>query len=95
MQFNPVLDRETRRAGLTISTDVLAKRNEALEGVARRRAVEAFEKAARESSSLERARDQADKQVRTLGKAWGASGVVVRWKESGGELRLKPPPATD
>jgi hypothetical protein len=69
------------------STDLFAKRNEGLESIARRDAVEAFEKAARESTSMDRARDQADKQVRALGKAWGANAVVVRWKGASAELR--------
>lgn len=69
------------------STDFLAKRNESLEGTARREAVAAFEKAARSSSSMDRAREQAEKQIRALGSAWGASSVVVRWKAPPGEVR--------
>jgi hypothetical protein len=68
------------------STDLLAKRNEALEGVARREAVSAFEKAARESTAMDRAREQAEKEIRALGKAWGATLVVVRWKQPRGEV---------
>jgi len=73
------------------STDLLAKRNEALEGVARRDAIAAFEKAARETAAMDRARDQADKEVRALGKAWGADAVVVRWKGPKGEVPVAAP----
>jgi hypothetical protein len=70
------------------STDLLATRNEALEGVARREAVSAFEAAARESTAMDRAREQAEKEIRALGKAWGATAVVVRWKQPRGEVSV-------
>ncbi|MBF5066664.1 DUF4230 domain-containing protein, partial [Salmonella enterica subsp. enterica serovar Istanbul] len=53
------------------ATDLLAKRNEALESVARRDAVVAFEAAAKDPKAVARAKDQAEKQIRALAKAWG------------------------
>lgn len=77
------------------STDLLAKRNESLEGAARRDAIAAFEKAAREPENLARARAQAEKEIRALGAAWGARAVVVTWQEPRGEVSVAPaaPPA--
>ena len=62
-------------------TDVLAKRNEALEGVARRDALTAFEATAKEPASIARAKTQAEHQVQALAKAWGAGHVVVTWRD--------------
>ena len=62
-------------------TDVLAKRNEALEATARRDALAAFEATAKEPSSIARARTQAEHQVQALAKAWGSDQVVVTWRE--------------
>ncbi len=70
-------------------TDVLAKRNEALESLARRDALVAFEAAARDPKAQARAREQAEKQITALAKAWGAKNVVVTWdpsKVAAGEL---------
>lgn len=61
------------------ATDLLAKRNEALESLARRDAVLAFEAAAKDPKAVERAKEQAEKQLRGLGKAWGARDVVIAW----------------
>jgi hypothetical protein len=61
------------------ATDVLAKRNEALESLARRDAIVAFEGAAKDPKAIARAKEQAEKQLRTLAKAWGARDVVVTW----------------
>lgn len=61
------------------ATDLLAKRNEALESVARRDAVVAFEAAAKDPKAVARAKDQAEKQIRALAKAWGSRDVVVTW----------------
>jgi hypothetical protein len=66
------------------STDVLAKRNEALESVARRDAASAFEAAAKDPKNVERAREQAEKQLRGLGRAWGARDVVITWSADTG-----------
>jgi hypothetical protein len=70
----------------TRETDVLAKRNEDLEAAARREATAAFAAAGKEPSAMSRAREQAERQLRTLAKAWGASDLVVRWKEPKGEV---------
>ncbi|MDB4933928.1 MAG: hypothetical protein JWP87_900 [Labilithrix sp.] len=69
------------------ATDVLAKRNEALESVARRDAIVAFEAAAKDPKAIARAKEQAEKQLRALAKAWTARDVVVTWSEGA-------PPAT-
>jgi hypothetical protein len=74
------------------STDVLAKRNEALESLARRDALVAFEAAAKDAKAISRAKEQAERQIRALAKAWGASDVVVTWStdprepRAGGEI---------
>lgn len=60
-------------------TDILAKRNEALESIARREAATAFEEAARDPKNVDRAKEQAEKQLRGLGKSWGARDVVITW----------------
>ncbi len=62
------------------STDVLAKRNEQLEALARREATAAFEAAGRQKDVTARARDQAERQLRALATAWGAQDVVVTWR---------------
>jgi hypothetical protein len=72
----------------TRDTDVLAKRNEDLEATARREALAAFTAAGKEASAMQRARDQAEKQLRTLAKAWGTADLVVRWKEPKGEVDI-------
>jgi hypothetical protein len=61
-------------------TGLLAKRNESLESVARRQAVAAFEAAGREKDVTARAKEQAEKELRALGSAWGARAVVVTWR---------------
>lgn len=61
------------------ATDVLAKRNEALESLARRDAIIAFEAAARDPKAQARAKEQAEKQIGALARAWGAQNVVVTW----------------
>jgi hypothetical protein len=61
-------------------TDLLAKRNEQLESVARREAIAAFEAAGREPDVTTRAKAQAEKQLRSLAQAWGARTVVITWR---------------
>lgn len=61
------------------ATDLLAKRNEALEATARRDAVVAFEAVAKDPKAVDRAKEQGEKQIRALAKAWGAREVVVTW----------------
>jgi hypothetical protein len=77
---------ETKSRVYTRDTDVLAKRNEDLEATARRDALAAFTAAGKEPTAMSRARDQAEKQLKTLAKAWGATDLVVRWKEPKGEV---------
>lgn len=67
------------------STDLLAKRNEALEGSARRSATAAFEKAATEPENVARAREHAETMLRALGKSWGAEKVVFTWRARASE----------
>jgi len=62
------------------STDMLAKRNEALEARARREAVAAIEKAAKESDALARARKQAERTLRALAISLGAKEVDITWR---------------
>lgn len=65
------------------STDLLAQRNETLEGAARQDAIAAFEKAGREPSAMALARRSAEAQVHALGRAIGRD-LVVTWKDGGG-----------
>ena len=71
------------------STDLLAKRNEGLEAAARRDAVAAFEKAARDPDAMERARTNAETQLRALSRAWGATSLVVTWQGPRGEVPIR------
>lgn len=61
-------------------TDLLAKRNERLEGKARKAAVEAIEKAASTEEVMDRARAGAEKQLTSLAKSLGAREVTIRWR---------------
>ena len=62
------------------TTDTFAKRNEQLESLARKEAVAAFETAGRQKEVSDRAKGQAERQLRALGAAWGAKDVVIRWR---------------
>ncbi|MBS2016220.1 MAG: DUF4230 domain-containing protein [Deltaproteobacteria bacterium] len=73
----------------TRATDLLAKRSEGLEATARREAVAAFEKAAREPDAMERARANAEAQLRALSRSWGATSLVVTWKGPEGEVGVR------
>ncbi len=77
--FSSRLD-EKRTYVYTRSTSIAARRNEQLETRARQEAVAAIEKAAKESDVMERAKKQAERQLRALAMALGASDVVVTWK---------------
>ena len=68
------------------STDVLARRNEGLEGAARREALAAFAAAGRDPRALEAAKAQAERQLRSLARAWGAKDLVVTWRAPRGEV---------
>jgi Protein of unknown function (DUF4230) len=77
--FSSRLD-EKRTYVYTRSTSLAARRNEQLETKARQEAVAAIEKAAQESDVTERAKKQAERQLRALAMALGASDVIVTWK---------------
>ncbi|HVJ89309.1 MAG TPA: DUF4230 domain-containing protein, partial [Labilithrix sp.] len=67
-------------------TDVLAKRNEGLEGAARREALAAFEAAGKDARAVSVAKAQAERQLRALARAWGVKELVVGWKGAAGEV---------
>jgi hypothetical protein len=62
------------------STDLLARRNEQLEGSARRQAQRAIEAAARAPDVTRRARAQAERQLTALAKALGAKHVEITFR---------------
>lgn len=70
------------------STDLLARRNEGLEGAARREALTAFAAAARDPHADAAAKATAEKVLRSLAKGWGAKELVVTWKPSKPEVEL-------
>jgi hypothetical protein len=61
------------------TTSLVARRNEHLEENARREAAQAMEKAAREGDTMERAKRQAEKELKSLGVALGTDIAVV-WR---------------
>lgn len=64
----------------TRSTSTLAKRNEGLESQARREAVAAIEKAATTEEVMDRAKGQAERQLRSLVTQLGAKSVEISWR---------------
>jgi hypothetical protein len=68
------------------TTDMLARRNEGLEAAARREALAAFARAGNDPRALEAAKAQAERQLRSLARAWGAKDLVVTWKAPKGEV---------
>ncbi len=64
------------------NTEILAQKNDALESVARGRALAAFEVAAHEPSTIAMARARAEQQLRHLAKAWGASDLEITWRDA-------------
>ncbi|CAN96321.1 putative secreted protein [Sorangium cellulosum So ce56] len=68
----------------TRSTSLLARRNEQLEGRARKEATAAIEKAALEGNVMARAKAQAERQITALATQLGAKRVEIRWREVGG-----------
>ena len=60
-------------------TGVLAERNEQLESRARKEAVLAIEKAARETDVLERAKRQAERQLGVLLEKLGVRRAEIQW----------------
>lgn len=79
---------ETRSYVHSRRTDVLARRNEGLEGAARREALAAFAAAGRDPRALEAAKATAERQLRSLAKAWGAKDLVVTWRGPRGEIPI-------
>ncbi len=64
----------------TRDTDTFAKRNETLEGRARKEALKAVDAAAHDPEMMKRARDQAERQMRSLATQLGAKRVEISWK---------------
>lgn len=62
------------------TTGLLAERNEHLESKARQEAVKAIEEAARDGAIMEKARKQAERQVRELLEKFGVTKVTVGWR---------------
>ncbi|WP_394822610.1 DUF4230 domain-containing protein [Pendulispora albinea] len=62
------------------TTSLVAQRNEQLETRARQQAVEAIEKAAREVDVTDRAKRQAERQLRVLASGLGAAETTIVWK---------------
>ena len=77
--FSTRLD-EKRTYVYTRTTSTLAERNEQLETRARQEAVSAIEDAAKTSDSSERAKKQAERELRSLALALGAKDVHFIWK---------------
>jgi hypothetical protein len=65
------------------ATDVLAARNEQLEGEARRTAEEQMRKAAIDAGILDRARSSADQTLRALLRSLGYDRVELDWADRG------------
>jgi hypothetical protein len=64
----------------TRKTDLLARRNEALETKARQEALAAIEKAGQDADVMGRARTQAERQLRGLATQLGAKQVEITWR---------------
>jgi hypothetical protein len=64
-------------------TDTMARRNEQLEGDARRRAEEQMRKQAVDAGILDRAQASADKTLRALLQSLGCSQVDLDWQDRG------------
>jgi hypothetical protein len=64
------------------STALLARRNESLESSARKEAVRAIEEAANEPAVMEKARKQAERQVKDILEKFGLTRVTVGFRPS-------------
>jgi hypothetical protein len=71
---------EERTYVYTRSTSLIAKRNEHLETRARQEAVAAFERAAREGDTMDRAKRQAERELRSIALGLGAADVTFAWR---------------
>lgn len=67
-------------------TDLLASRNERLEGDARKLAVTAFEQAAGDAALRERAKAQTESALRALAHSFGVATVSFQWRAPGTEM---------
>jgi hypothetical protein len=65
------------------TTDVLAERNEQLEGEARRVAEEQMRRAAIDGGILDRARASADRTLRALTRSLGYDHAEIDWPDRG------------
>jgi hypothetical protein len=64
------------------STSLLAKRNENLESSARKEAVHAIEEAAKDPAVMEKARKQAERQMKDMLEKFGVTQVTVGFRPS-------------
>jgi len=64
------------------ATALLAQRNEHLESKARQEAIKAIDEAARDGAVMEKARKQAERQLRDLLSKLGVSNLTVGWRPS-------------
>jgi hypothetical protein len=64
------------------STSLLARRNENLESSARKEAVRAIEEAAKDGAVMEKARKQAERQMKDFLEKFGVKQVTVGWHPS-------------
>jgi len=64
------------------ATALLAQRNEHLESKARQEAIKAIDEAARDGAVMEKARKQAERQVRDLLSKLGVANLTVGWRPS-------------
>jgi hypothetical protein len=71
---------EERTYVYTRSTSLIAKRNEHLETRARQEAVAAFERAARDGDTMDRAKRQAERDLRSIALGLGAADVTFAWR---------------
>jgi hypothetical protein len=62
------------------TTGLLAERNEQLESKARQEAVRAIEEASRDAAVMEKARKQAERQLRELLGKFGLTQITVGWR---------------
>jgi hypothetical protein len=77
--FSSRLDEE-RTYVYTRSTSLIAKRNERLEARARQEAVASFERAARDGDTMDRAKRQAERELRSIALGLGATDASFVWR---------------
>ncbi len=62
------------------TTSLLARRNEQLESSARKEAVRAIEEASHDPAVMEKARKQAERQLKDLFEKFGVTQVTLGWR---------------